>query len=189
MKAPKNCPQWLELLFEFFDQKNRGPKLSQHFKKIKENWPEFHEKFRGEPKEKKEPDGVKNMAKATKQISEQVSSKPENMEQISNAMCQQMASLPDNLKDQIIRTLTSSPSSSNGGGETCRKRKRENTVDEPEKIEEIKTVYTSLCTDIEKFVDNTEMQTQLIDAASVLYQNALQPFSRNEESSFEITPQ
>jgi len=175
--APKACPAWLEVLFDFFDKHQKGPKLAQHHNKIKELWPQFYEKHRAAPKEKKEPDGVKNMAKATKQISEKVASTPDDdqlVEQISNAMCEQMASLPEPVKEKLKQSLgaPSGPSSRNTSVEGH----------SPGKVEEIKRIYTDLCTEIENHVDDTDAQEHLIESVSSLYETAMKYTSVNTSS-------
>ena len=163
--APKNPPPYLDIMFEFYDDKNKTSSTKM-LEKIKTSWPEFAQKFAAKPKPKKKPDTVKQLKKATDQLTQDVKeSKDENyLAQLSDAVCQQMNNLPSDLKEKV-KTMLGSPI------------KNENV------LEQLTKDYEAIQEDIMQLEIDQDQQQSLAKAVETLYQDMVQVFDNEDQKT------
>lgn len=165
--APKNPPKYLDIMFEFYDDKNKTTSTKM-LEKIKTSWPEFAQKFAAKPKPKKKPDTVKQLKKATDQLTQEAKeTKDENyLAQLSDAVCQQMNSLPPDLKEKVKTMLGNSPTKS--------------SVDDGV-LERITKDYEAIQEDIMNLEIDRDQQESLSKAVETLYQDMVQVFDQDTD--------
>lgn len=163
--APKSVPKYLDIMFEFYDDKYKTDSTSM-LKKIKTSWPEFAQKFAAPPKPKKKPDTVKQLKKATDQLKQEAKeTKDENyLAQLSDAVCQQMNSLPNDLKEKVKTMLGTSPVKSTSVDNSL--------------LEQLTKDYEAIQEDIKGLEIDQDQQESLSKAVETLYQDMVQVFEK-----------